>query len=223
LQSQVDLYTSVHKGQRVRFSIISKAAGSLNVNDPNALTMLEGELASFQEHMHLHAGLEEKFVHPLLSERVPGGANRLNEDHRIMHRQFDELLSCFGELKKSPGDFEKREALSLEFYLAWNRFLSFYFNHIDYEEEYVMPTLWKLCTSEELANTFRKVLADQTPKELMDSLGMMLPAMSSTERVMLLNQGRATMPPEAFQAVLKLAERVLTPEDWASLKTALKL
>ena len=57
----------------------------------------------------------------------------------------------------------------------------------------------------------------------MENLVMMLPAMSQSERDMLLNQGRVTMPPEAFQAVLKLAERVLAPEDWASLKATLKL
>ena len=64
---------------------------------------------SFREHMYLHAGHEEKVVHPLLSKRVPGGANRLNEDHRIMRRQFDELVACFAEIKEKPTDFEKRE------------------------------------------------------------------------------------------------------------------
>ncbi len=223
MQSQVDLYSGAHKGQRARFFMISKAAGTLNLNDPNALTALEDELVSFRDNMFLHANIEEKFIHPLLSERVPGGADRLNEDHRIMHRQFDELVACFGEMKQKQADFEKREELSLEFYLAWNRFTSFYFNHIDYEEEYVMPALWKLCTPSELGDVFRKALAGQTPKELMENLGMMLPAMNPTERAILFNQGRATMPPEAFQAVLKLAEHVLTPEDWALLKTTLKL
>jgi hemerythrin-like domain-containing protein len=198
--------------------MISKAAGTLNVNDENALNALEGELVSFRDNMYLHANIEEKFIHPLLSERVPGGADKLNEDHRIMHRQFDELVACFGEIKKKP-----RDEVSLEFYLAWNRFTAFYLNHIDYEEEYVMPALWKLSTSDELGEVFKKAMTGQTPKELMENLGMMLPAMSQAERAMLLNQGRATMPPEAFQAVLKLAERVLAPEDWASLKAALKL
>jgi hemerythrin-like domain-containing protein len=202
--------------------MISKAAGSLNLGNQDALKVLESELVSFRENMFLHAELEEKFVHPLLSERVPGGANRLNEDHRIMHKQFDDIVACFGELRKKPADFENLEELSLEFYLAWSRFIAFYFNHIDYEEEYVKPTLSKLCTNDELVDTLRKILADQTPKELMENLGMMLPAMSPPERASILNQGRATMPPEAFQAVLKLAEHVLTPEDWSLLKTMLK-
>ena len=203
--------------------MISKAAGTLNLNDENDLTALENAILSFREHMFLHASHEEKFIHPLLSERVPGGANRLNEDHRIMHRQFDELVACFGEIKRKLKDFEKGEELSQEFYLAWNRFMSFYLSHIDYEEETVMPALWKLSTYDELSNIRGKILGDAAPKELMDNLGMILPAMNPTERFTILNQGRATMPPEAFQAGLKIAEHVLSSEDWSLLKKMLKL
>ena len=223
MQSQIDFYTGPHKGQRAEFSKISKAAGALNINDQNAITALEEELIRFRENMYFHARLEEKFVHPLLSQRIPGGADRLNEDHKIMHKQLDELLACFEEIKNKPADFEKPEELSLEFYRAWARFTAFYLNHIDYEEENAMPSLWKLCTNDELSETFKKILVDQTPKELTDNLTLMLPAMNPKERVMILTAGRATMPPEAFQAVLKIAEQVLTAEDFASLKNSLKL
>lgn len=223
LQSQIDFYTGAHKGQRSEFSKISNAAGTLNTIDQNAIKGLEEELNMFRENMYLHARLEEKFVHPLLSQRVPGGADKLNEDHKIMHKQLDGLSACFGEIKKKPADFEKSEELSVEFYRAWARFTAFYLNHIDYEEENVMPTLWKLCTNDELFETFKKVLADQTPKELMDNLMLMLPAMNPKERIMILTAERASMPLEAFQVVLKTAENVLTPQDFTSLKTALKL
>jgi hemerythrin-like domain-containing protein len=223
LQSQIDFYTGAHKGQRAEFSKISKAAGALNINDQNAVTALEEELSMFRENMYLHARLEEKFVHPLLSARIPGGADKLNEDHKIMHKQLDELVACFAEAKNKPADFEKRDELSLEFYRAWARFTAFYLNHIDYEEEHVMPSLWKLCTNDELAETFKKILADPTPKESMDNLMLMLPAMNPSERFMIFNAGRATLPPEAFQAALKIAEQVLTAENFISLKTALKL
>jgi hemerythrin-like domain-containing protein len=220
---QVDFYTGAHKGQRLMYSTISKAAGTLNVNDPNAIATLESELGVFRESMYLHARIEEKFVHPLLSERVPGGADKLNEDHRIMHKQFDNLIACFENIRNKPKNSEKLEALALEFYRAWARFTSFYFNHIDYEEEYVMPTLWKLCTNDELAETFKKAFSDQAPKDLMDNLKMMLPAMNPTERTIILNAGRATMPAEAFQAALKIAEEGLAPQDFTSLKMSLKL
>ena len=223
LLSQIDFYTGAHKGQRAEFSKISKAAGALNTNDQNAIIAIKEELGMFRENMYLHARLEEKFVHPLLSQRIPGGADKLNEDHKIMRKQLDELGACFGEIKNKPADFEKREDLSLEFYRAWARFTAFYLSHIDYEEENVMPSLWKLCTNDELFETFKKIFADQTPKELIGNLVLMVPAMNPVERVMLLTAGQAAMPPEAFQSVLKIAEQTLTAEDFASLKTALKL
>ena len=192
------------------------------MNDHNKLNSLEVALVSFRDHMYQHASLEEKFIHPLLAERVPGGADRLEEDHRVMHKQFDNLVACFGELKKKATDFEQRDELSLEFYRAWSRFISFYLDHIDFEEDHVMPLLWKLCTQDELAGRFRQILADQTPKQLLDNVGIILPALNPTERFMTLKMGQATMPKEAFQAVLNVAERVLSPEDWASLKAMLK-
>jgi hemerythrin-like domain-containing protein len=216
------LYTSTHKGQRLKFSDISNAAGTLNLNDQNKLNSLEAALLSFRDHMYQHASLEEKFIHPLLAERVPGGADRLEADHRIMHKQFDNLVACFGDLKKKPADFEKREELSLEFYRAWSRFVAFYLGHIDFEEEQVMPLLWELCTQEELAERFRQIMADLTPKQLMYNLGIIFPAMNPSERFMTLKMGQQMMPAEAFQAALKVVESVLGPEDWESLKAALK-
>ena len=223
LQDQIDLYADAHKGQRLRFSMIGKAAGTLDMSNREAITSLENEIISFREHMFLHASHEENFVHPLLSQKVPGGANKLNEDHRIMHQQFDEIVACFGEMKKKPTDFEKLQDLAQEFYLAWNRFTSFYLSHIDYEEEHAMPTLRKLCTYDELSDARRKILGSQDPKSMMYSLEMILPALTPTERFLVLSQGLKNVPPEASQGALKIAERALSAEDWLSLKKMLKL
>ncbi len=223
MQNQINLYTDAHKGQRLRFSTISKAAGSLDLSSQEALTSLENDIIAFREHMFLHANHEEMFIHPLLAERIPGGANKLNEDHKNMHRQFDEIIACFGEMKKKTTDFEKLQEVAQELYLAWNRFMAFYLTHIDYEEEYAMPALWKLCTYDELASARGKILGGQDPKSMMYSLGMILPALSPTERFLVLSQGLKTAPPEASQGALRIAEHVLSPEDWLSLKRMLKL
>ncbi len=223
MQPEIDLYIDAHKGQRLKFSMISKAAGTLEINSQEALTSLENEIISFREHMYLHASHEEKFIHPLLSEKVPGGANKLNEDHRIMHQQFDAIVACFEEIRKKPTDFEKLQDIAQEFYLAWNRFSSFYLSHIDYEEEQAMPTLRKLCTYDELMEARGKILGGQDPKSMMYSLEMMLPALSPNERFLVLSQGLKNVPAEAFQGGIRIAEHVLSPEDWLSLKKMLKL
>ncbi len=212
-----------HKGQRLRFSTISTAAGTLDLGNQEALTSLENDIVAFREHMFLHASHEERFIHPLLSERIPGGANRLNEDHKDMHRQFDEIVACFGEMKKKPLDFEKLQEVAHELYLAWNRFMAFYLTHINYEEEHAMPELWKLCTYDELASVRGKILGGQDPTSMMYSLAMILPALSPTERFLVLSQGLKSTPPEMFQGALKIAEHVLSSEDWLSLKRMLKL
>ena len=213
------MYTDIHKGQRGRFFKISAQAGTIDYADQKSLDMFHDELTSFKEHMRLHAALEEKYVHPLLSERVPGGAKKLEEDHRNINQQFDDLVTHFNAIRSKPADFETRRELALEFYRAWNRFVSFYFMHINEEEESVQPTLWKLCTNEELANTFRTILASQKPNELKYNLEIMLPAMNLDERAKTINAARASAPPEMFQAVLKVAEQVLSPDEWADLKS----
>jgi len=220
---QVDVYTNVHKGQRCKFSSISMKAGNIDCADQNAMDKLQEELESFREHLRLHAAHEERFIHPLLSERIPGGSSKLNEDHRIMHMQLDDLLADFKGIKTKFSNFEKQQELLLEFYRAWNRFIAFYFAHIDYEEENIQPSLWKLCTSEELAGAFKQILANQTPEELMSDLEMMLPALSLSETVALFKAGRANLPPQTSEAFLKIAERVLNSSDWTALKSKLML
>ena len=221
MNDHFDLYTAIHKGQRGKFFKISMQAGTVDYADRKSLDGLHDELVSFREHMHLHAALEERFIHPLLSARVPGGARKLEKDHRKMRQQFDDIVTHFDGLRAKNADFQKLGELGLEFYRAWNRFVSFYFTHINYEEERVQPTLWELCAKEELVTTFRMVLANQKPEELTYNLELMLPAMNLYERADLINAGRASAPPEMFQAILKLAERVLSPNDWTALKLKL--
>lgn len=94
--------------------------------------------------------------------------------------------------------------------------------HINKEEEQVTPVLWKLCTNEELAATFKTILASQKPDELRGNFEMMIPAMNLHERVEMIGAGRGSMPPEAFQGFLKLTEHLLSPEEWTALKSKLE-
>lgn len=171
--------------------------------------------------MRLHAHLEEKFIHTVLTQRVPGGAKQLEEDHRVIRQEFDNLITHFDSIRTKPVDFEKRGELALEFYRAWSRFIAFYFTHINREEEQIMPVLWKLCTVEELAETHKLMITNQKQEELVEDFEMILPNANLQERVEILGTLRVLTSPEAYQKFLKLAERLLEPNDWATLKTEL--
>src|SRR4030067_1920744 len=92
MNDHFDLYTAIHKGQRGKFFKISMQAGTVEYADRKSLDGLHDELVSFREHMHLHAALEERFIHPLLSAGVLGGARKLEKDHRKMRQQFDDIV-----------------------------------------------------------------------------------------------------------------------------------
>ncbi len=223
MSSQIDLYRDIHKGQRRRYFNIATQAGILDYTDQKALDTLSDELYSFRNHMHLHAHLEEKFIHTVLSQRVPGGARQLEEEHRVMRQEFDDLITHFDGIRAIPVDFEKREELALEFYRAWNRFIAFYFMHINREEEEIMPVLWKLCTVEELAETHKLMITNQKQEELVEDFEMILPNANLQERVETLGTVQVLTSPEAYQEFLKLAEQLLEPNDWTTLKTKLGL
>ena len=223
MSSQIDLYRDIHKGQRRRFFNIATQAGILDYTDPKALDTLYDELYSFREHMRLHAHVEEKFIHTVLSQRVPGGARQLEEDHRVVREKFDDLITQFDGIRAKPVDFEKRGELALEFYRAWSRFIAFYFMHINREEEQIMPVLWKLCTVEELAETHKLMITNQKMEELVEDFEMILPNANLQERVEILGTVQVLASPEEYQQYLKIAERILEPNDWTALKTRIEL
>jgi hypothetical protein len=217
----IDLYTTIHKGQRKTLFEISIDAGKADYTNPESLNKLQKALVLFKEEMRLHALLEEKLIHPLLAERVPRGQIKLEEDHRLMHKELDALLQHLESLRNKSADFEKRGEIALEFYRAWNRFIAFYLTHINMEEEQIQPLLWELCTDVELSTVFKKFLAEQKPNELMINIKMMIPALNIAELVYFVEQGRANAPPEMVQAVLNLAEQLLKPEEWKLLNERL--
>ena len=218
MEDQIDVYAGVHKGQRVRFFDIMIKAGTMDYDDKDSLDMLYHELAALKEHVFLHASLEEKFIHPLLSERVPGGARKLEEDHRTMHQQFDDIVAQFDGIRTRSTESELRGKLVLEFYRAWNRFISFYFMHINEEEENAQPMLWKICTARELDDAHKAMISSQNREELKYDLQIMLPAMNMHEQPEMFYAARVSMSPQDYQSLLKFAEQLLNPKDWATLK-----
>jgi hypothetical protein len=162
--------------------------------------------------------MEENFIHPLLSDRVPGGAEKLDEEHQTVEHLLHNLVAHLDRTRSKSTKFEKRKELCLEFYLAFNRFIAFFLSHIDEEEEHVRPTLWDLCTSEELTAAIIKLLASQKPEEGLQNLEMMLNAANSDDLAGLITHAKAALPPEAIQGGLQLAESVLSARDFAALK-----
>lgn len=218
MSSQIDLYTGIHKGQRYHLSKVSIQAGSLDVDNAEQLKQLQSSFLELREEFRLHASLEEKHIHPLLYDRTPEGAKELEEDHKKGRQRLEELSKYLDVIMGKPVEFEKRYDLALEFYRGLNRFISIYLAHINKEEEQIMPTLWKLCTSRELSDTYNSIMSSMGPDELMLFLGIMLPAMNVYECSMILTGIKERGPPEFSREVFTLAEQVLKRNEWVEIK-----
>jgi len=219
VKEQPETYTPIHKGLRSRLFKTSIEAGKIDYADEASLSTLYDEFNSLVASIRLHHIMEENFIHPLLADRVPGGAEKLEEDHHIVDHLMDNLVAHLDRIRSKPTKFEKRRELTLEFYLAFNRFIAFFLNHIDVEEEHIRPTLWRLCTVEEVAAAVTKLLASQKPEEGFQNMAMMLSAANTDDLAGLITHAKAALPPEAIQAGLQLAESVLSANDWAALKS----
>ncbi len=216
-----ELYGAVHKGQRRAIFNLGIIAGSLDPEDSSALGALMKDLVELKDSIRSHAYLEEKFIHPILSARSAGIARSLEVDHERMHMMLDDMVKQLETTRKKAVPPEAQGDMVKEFYHSWCRFASFYLIHIDGEDQFIQPTLWRLCTDLELMKVFSDIIAYQNPEELMYVLGMMLPAMAPKERVELMARARGMMPTPAFQRVMGLAGRVLTPTDYQRLKDGL--
>jgi len=218
VKEQPETYTPIHKGLRSRLFKASIQAGKMDCTDEAALSELYDEFNSLVASIRIHHTMEENFIHPLLADRVPGGAEKLEEDHHVVDHLLDNLVAHLDRIRSKPTKFEKRRELTLEFYLAFNRFIAFFLNHIDVEEEHIRPTLWRLCTVEEVTAAVVKLLASQKPEEGLQNMKMMLSAANTDDLAGIITHARAALPPEAIQAGLQLAESMLSARDFEVLK-----
>lgn len=218
MEQQPDVYTLIHKGYRGRLFKMSMTAGTLDYTDQTALDAFDDEVKAMDAYIRLHAWHEERFIHPLLSARMPGGADKLNAEHRAIEHMLDGLSSHYESMKAQDVPVERHQALGLEYYRALNRFIAYFMMHIDDEEEHAQPTLWSLCTYDELLAAWGEIIASLTPEQATESLEMLIPAANQEELVNLFAAIREGAPPELFENATTIAAQLLSKQDWAALK-----
>ncbi len=217
---RTDLYTSIHKTHRYALYTMAIQAGKTDYAKKELVDKLYGLLSAFKEQLRIHIVSEETFIHPLLSRRVPGGALELQAEHHEHFQRVDDLIKLLDEIKARPEGFESLRELGLEFYKALNRFISEYLVHIDKEEERIQPTLWRLCTEEELigvVSAFMGRMQNQTLEEAEQTLRIMIPAYDSDELEALFERAEGA-PEEAKNKLYELAGSMLSPEQLANVK-----
>ncbi len=206
---KVRVYNAMHKAQRKRMFDLASAIGRADFSQVETAAQLRKDLQRIVENLRRHAHFEETYVHPLFAELGAEAAAVLRELHEE-HVELEPWLE----------GFEAREP-DETLYRDFTRFITLYLAHIDKEEEAQESLLWPHFDNDRLAGVMEASRSHTPPAEAMENLEFMLPCLSVAEATGFLAAAQATAPPEAFQAVCGVAQRVLSPEDWQAVSAKL--
>jgi hypothetical protein len=91
------------------------------------------------------------------------------------------------------------------------------FHHMHTEETAHNAVLWAAYSDAQLEAIEHALVSSIPPAEMFEALQWFVPALSAPERAGMLRGMKQGMPAEAFNGVLGIAERTLSPRDHARL------
>jgi iron-sulfur cluster repair protein YtfE (RIC family) len=210
-----DLYRDIHKGIRAELFSVTETAGTVDAGDRFATAALADHVRAVADLLELHAHHEDEAIDPALQTYLPALAEQISTDHLVLDRRITTIVDMTTSVADAPAAAQRR--LVHQVYLDLASFVSSYLEHQDLEERVVMPSLEQAIGVDAVVDIHHMILAAIPPEVMMRSLALMLPAMNVDDRAELLGGMKAAAPPDAFDAVVGLAESVLRPADFAAV------
>jgi hypothetical protein len=208
---RVDVYSTVHKALRAKLYDLGLELGRCDLASPAeariALEAYRRTMGFLREHHHN----EEAFVDPLIA----GAAPELVAENA---RQHEVILA---ELAGLDALAERREGKALA--TAYNRFLARYLAHMDHEETELQEVIWDTLSDEEIGALHGRIQGSLPPGRFLEWVEIMVPAASLDERARLLGGVKRHAPPQAYEAVAAVAERVLGGAAWQAVRARAEL
>lgn len=207
-----DLYAHIHKALRHALGDTLLRLGCLDVDDA---TDLDATLQQFERLLDLlqaHVEHENEFVHPALEGRQRGASLEIAVEHDDHFETLAALRADAAALRALPG-----AAAAHRLYRRYAAFVAHQLQHMEVEESRHNEVLWAHYSDAELEAVHGRILAHVKPQTMAEVLRWMLPALSPSERALVV-QG---MPPSAQAPVLGSARALLDAPAWAKLCRAL--
>jgi len=213
-----DMYAGIHKALRSFMSETLVRVGRADVTDPDDLHAALEQLDALLTLCLSHIEHENEFVHTAIEARQPGAATRSGGDH-VEHRDSIDALRAEAAALRSAAA-RVQPALALRLYHHLSLFVAENFQHMHIEETANNAALWAAYSDAELIEIHDRLVASIAPPEFMLVARWMVPALSPTERAMLLSGVQAHTPPEAFLGLLAGVRPYLDARGWDKLAHA---
>ena len=216
-----DIYAGIHKALRLFMSRTLCEVGSTDPGNAEEVKAALGLLDRLLGLCELHLKDENEFVHPALERARPGSTARIAAEHVHHAEAIADLRDLAGVVADSSGAV--RAAACGRLYRALALFVADNFQHMQVEETAHNALLWAHYSDAELMAIEQALVAAIPPAAMFEALHWFLPALNAPERAAMLAGMQQGMPPEAFAAVLDIAQRTLPVPAHAALMRALGL
>lgn len=195
-----DFYYAVHKGLRLAHGKLLRQIATCDTGDRTAMAGLAAAIRHHVAMYRSHLEHEDAHLYPPLEARMPGGTLMQAHEHQGHERAFEELVTLADALASADGQADPAALRAL--YRAYCLFLAHDFEHMDGEEFILMPLMQVLFSDAELQAIEAEMLADISPDQAGWFMGVMLAAATKPERVAMIGEWKAAMPPEVFTGAM---------------------
>jgi len=209
-----DLYTFVHKAQRVKLFDLSGLIGRADFAAADDTARVKAALESMIAHLRDHAAIEDHYIHPLYR------ALAKDEDALDVAAEFDAEHGFLEEELAHLEDIVSKGRWK-ELHRAYNGFLGRYLVHLEEEEAAQEEVLWAQVPDEDLQEVFARFQRERAPEKLREDLEYFLPALSAPELTLMFTGMKLRAPAPVFEFAQGLGEQMVAPEIWAKVKAAI--
>jgi hypothetical protein len=193
--NRLDVYTAVHKMQRARLFDLTVEAGKTDPADTIPTARLAAAVDLLADELVAHGEHEDRFIHPLLAQKAPAIAARLEADHVALHITLDNLRRVASSSISTPRDPNT-------LYRALAAFTANYLDHVAIEEGEALPVLWERCTDEELMGILVSFRGSRSDIENLTSVLAQLATLNPPEIARMVALGLGPVPGSDVAEVL---------------------
>jgi hemerythrin HHE cation binding domain-containing protein len=226
-----DLFTPIHNAMR---SVIYDTGRDLQTTDFTDREATQKVCSKMEKdikrglsscmlcYLSSHAEDESTKVFNVMRSYEPEMVDMLLKEHEEIEREIDQVMQISDQLKQL-SDSEERILKGKELNRVANNLFGYYITHMNKEEVTILPATQKYLTDEQLAAIRTSIVRDKPPDQAAKEVGWVIRSMNINEMRDVLLGMKKTMPPPAFEGMLKLAEQNLGKEKWETFKPKLGL
>lgn len=220
LTPRVDIYAFIHKGMRAMMMDTLLAVGRIDVNDSIDLHSVCTRVLGLANACTSHLSHENTFIHPAMEACHPGSSTLIAHEHEEHLAAIDQLREAVAKLLAATAS-AGRTRIAQDLYRQLAIFVSENFTHMRIEETEHNEVLQAGYSDAELMALEGSIVASIPPEENLEFLRWMVPAMTPSERALLLGDMQAHAPAEVFSAALDALRPRMDALDWRKLESDL--